>query len=122
MNRVLIAAALGAVPQTEPDPAIGDIDLPDTVTYDVWVTADNQLRLSCGQDPDTSHDKSDSDRSGDGRSADVRRGVRVAHVLLRLDREDVGLARGIVRGESESGTGRRGEVQLANGEGESVRA
>ena len=39
-----IAAALAAVPQTELDPAIGDIELPDTVTYDVWVTADNELR------------------------------------------------------------------------------
>jgi hypothetical protein len=38
------AAALAAVPQAELDPAIADIDLPDTVTYDVWVTADNQLR------------------------------------------------------------------------------
>jgi hypothetical protein len=39
-----IAAALAAVPQTELDPGIGDIELPDTITYDVWVTADNQLR------------------------------------------------------------------------------
>ncbi|HUS42684.1 MAG TPA: hypothetical protein VMY16_08455 [Ilumatobacteraceae bacterium] len=39
-----IAAALAAVPQADLDPALADIDLPDTVTYDVWVTADNQLR------------------------------------------------------------------------------
>ena len=39
-----IAAALAAVPQAELDPAIGDIALPDTITYDVWITADNQLR------------------------------------------------------------------------------
>ena len=39
-----IAAALAAVPQAELDPAIGDIELPDTITYDVWITADNQLR------------------------------------------------------------------------------
>jgi hypothetical protein len=39
-----LAAALAAVPQAELDPAIAGIDLPDTVTYDVWVTADNQLR------------------------------------------------------------------------------
>jgi hypothetical protein len=39
-----LAAALGAVPQAQLDPAIADIDLPDIVTYDVWVTADNQLR------------------------------------------------------------------------------
>jgi hypothetical protein len=39
-----IAAALAAVPQTELAPAIGDVELPDTVTYDVWVTADNELR------------------------------------------------------------------------------
>lgn len=39
-----LAAALDAVPQAELDPAIADIELPDTVTYDVWVTADNQLR------------------------------------------------------------------------------
>ncbi len=39
-----ITSALAAVPQAELDPAIADIDLPDTVTYDVWVTADNQLR------------------------------------------------------------------------------
>ena len=39
-----IAAALATVPQAELDPAIGDIELPDTITYDVWITADNQLR------------------------------------------------------------------------------
>ena len=39
-----IAEALSAVPQAELDPAIGDIELPDTITYDVWITADNQLR------------------------------------------------------------------------------
>jgi hypothetical protein len=39
-----VAAALAAVPQAELDPSMADIDLPDTVTYDVWVTADNQLR------------------------------------------------------------------------------
>ncbi len=49
-----IAAALAAVPQAGIDPTLSDIDLPDidlpdidlpdTVVYDVWVTADNQLR------------------------------------------------------------------------------
>lgn len=39
-----IAAAIATVPQAELDPAIGDIELPDTITYDVWITADNQLR------------------------------------------------------------------------------
>jgi hypothetical protein len=39
-----VAAALAAVPQAEIDSGIGDIELPDTITYDVWVTADNQLR------------------------------------------------------------------------------
>jgi hypothetical protein len=39
-----IATALAAVPQAELDPMIGDIELPDTITYDVWITADNQLR------------------------------------------------------------------------------
>jgi hypothetical protein len=39
-----VAAALAAVPQAELDSGIGDIELPDTITYDVWVTADNQLR------------------------------------------------------------------------------
>ena len=44
-----IAAALAAVPQAELDEALGGadlpgIELPDTITYDVWVTADNQLR------------------------------------------------------------------------------
>jgi hypothetical protein len=39
-----IGAALAAVPQAELDPGIGDIQLPDTITYDVWITADNQLR------------------------------------------------------------------------------
>ncbi len=39
-----VAAALAAVPQAELDPAIDDIELPDTITYDVWITADNQLR------------------------------------------------------------------------------
>lgn len=39
-----VAAALAAVPQAELDPAVDDIELPDTITYDVWITADNQLR------------------------------------------------------------------------------
>ena len=39
-----VAAALAAVPQAELDPALDDIELPDSVVYDVWVTADNQLR------------------------------------------------------------------------------
>ncbi len=39
-----ITAALAAVPQADLGPTIGDIELPETVTYDVWVTADNQLR------------------------------------------------------------------------------
>jgi hypothetical protein len=39
-----LAEALAAVPQAEVDPVRPDIDLPDTVTYDVWITADNQLR------------------------------------------------------------------------------
>ena len=39
-----VAAALDAVPQTGIDPNLADIELPDTVVYDVWVTADNQLR------------------------------------------------------------------------------
>jgi hypothetical protein len=39
-----LAEALAAVPQAEIDPTLGDIDFPDTVTYDVWITADNQLR------------------------------------------------------------------------------
>ena len=44
-----IAAALAAVPQADIDPTLPDvdlpdIDLPDTIVYDVWVTADNQLR------------------------------------------------------------------------------
>lgn len=54
-----IAAALAAVPQADldealddldlpdtglPDVGLPDVDLPDTVVYDVWVTADNDLR------------------------------------------------------------------------------
>lgn len=39
-----IAAALAAIPENEVDSALADADLPDTVVYDVWVTADNQLR------------------------------------------------------------------------------
>jgi hypothetical protein len=39
-----VAAALAAVPQADIDPSLSDIELPDTVVYDVWVTADNQLR------------------------------------------------------------------------------
>ncbi len=39
-----LAEALAAVPQADLDTALGDVALPDTVTYDVWVTADNQLR------------------------------------------------------------------------------
>jgi hypothetical protein len=39
-----LAEALAAVPQAGIDPTLADIDLPDSVTYDVWVTADNQLR------------------------------------------------------------------------------
>jgi hypothetical protein len=37
-------AALAAVPQAEIDPALADIELPDTIVYDVFVTADNELR------------------------------------------------------------------------------
>lgn len=39
-----LAEALAAVPQAKIDPTLADIGFPDTVTYDVWVTADNQLR------------------------------------------------------------------------------
>ncbi|HSP28352.1 MAG TPA: hypothetical protein VLN74_07370, partial [Ilumatobacteraceae bacterium] len=39
-----VAAALESVPQAGIDPALADIELPDTVVYDVFVTADNQLR------------------------------------------------------------------------------
>ncbi len=44
-----IAAAIAAVPQADLDEALGDldvpeIDVPDTIVYDVWVTADNDLR------------------------------------------------------------------------------
>ena len=39
-----IAAALAAVPQAQVDPSLGELELPDTVVYDVWVTEDNQLR------------------------------------------------------------------------------
>ena len=42
-----IAAALAAVPQPDPSagtPQVGDLDLPDTAVYDVWVTEDSQLR------------------------------------------------------------------------------
>lgn len=37
-----IAAALADFPEI--DPALGEVELPDTIAYDVWVTADNQLR------------------------------------------------------------------------------
>ncbi len=39
-----LADALAAVPQADIDTGLADIELPDTVVYDVWVTADNQLR------------------------------------------------------------------------------
>jgi hypothetical protein len=39
-----LAAALAAVPQTGLDPSAVEIGLPGSVTLDVWVTADNQLR------------------------------------------------------------------------------
>lgn len=39
-----IAAALADLAQADLDAAFGDVELPDTITYDVWVTADNQLR------------------------------------------------------------------------------
>lgn len=39
-----VATALASVPQAEIDPSLGEFELPDTVVYDVWVTADNQLR------------------------------------------------------------------------------
>ena len=44
-----IASAIAALPQAELDEALGDldvpeIDVPDTLVYDVWVTADNDLR------------------------------------------------------------------------------
>lgn len=43
-----LAAALAAVPQADADQLgsaeFGELDLPDAVVYDVWVTEDNQLR------------------------------------------------------------------------------
>jgi hypothetical protein len=44
-----IAAAIAALPQADLDDALGglevpDVDVPDTLVYDVWVTADNDLR------------------------------------------------------------------------------
>jgi hypothetical protein len=44
-----IAAAIAALPQADLDDALGglevpDVDVPDTLVYDVWVTADNGLR------------------------------------------------------------------------------
>ncbi len=39
-----LAAALAAVPQVVIDAELADIELPDSVVYEVWVTADNQLR------------------------------------------------------------------------------
>ena len=44
-----IAAAIAALPQADLDEALGgvdvtDVDIPDTLVYDVWVTADNDLR------------------------------------------------------------------------------
>lgn len=44
-----IAAAIAALPQADIDEALGgldvpEIDVPDTLVYDVWVTADNDLR------------------------------------------------------------------------------
>ena len=44
-----VAAAIAALPQAELDDALGgvevpDVDVPDTLVYDVWVTADNGLR------------------------------------------------------------------------------
>ncbi len=43
-----IAAAIAALPQAEIDEALDGLDvpdrLPDTFVYDVWVTADNDLR------------------------------------------------------------------------------
>lgn len=39
-----VAEALAAMPQADIDADVADIELPDTVVYDVWVTADNQLR------------------------------------------------------------------------------
>jgi len=45
-----LAAALAAVPQADADrlgsAEFGELDLPDSVVYDVWVTEDNQLRRS----------------------------------------------------------------------------
>jgi hypothetical protein len=37
-----VAAAIAASPQA--GSKLAGVDLPDTVTYDVWVTSDNQLR------------------------------------------------------------------------------
>lgn len=40
-----IAAALAAVPKPDLSmPQVGELDLPDTAVYDVWVTEDSQLR------------------------------------------------------------------------------
>lgn len=44
-----VAAAMAALPQAEIDEALdgldaADLELPDSFSYDVWITADNQLR------------------------------------------------------------------------------
>ncbi len=39
-----VAAAIAASPQAGSQLGEAGVDLPDTVTYDVWVTSDNQLR------------------------------------------------------------------------------
>ena len=44
-----VASAIAALPQADLDDALGDlevpdVDVPDTLVYDVWVTADNDLR------------------------------------------------------------------------------
>lgn len=39
-----LAEALASLPGSQIDPALADVELPDTVAFDVWVSADNQLR------------------------------------------------------------------------------
>ena len=39
-----VAAAIAASPQAGAELGAADVELPDTVTYDVWVTSDNGLR------------------------------------------------------------------------------
>jgi hypothetical protein len=73
----------------------------------------NLSRLIRGDNADASQNQTHSHRPGNRRPPNTGRRVGVAHILLRLDREDVGLTSRVLVGESQPRPIGRRKVELA---------